>query len=501
MTCAKPAITVPPDVGAASECWRLPFIIIVATVLRTYPLSLTGFGVDDAYTVLHCNGTLREAVFWDVGVHPPLHRLLVNLMWRLGHSEAMLRLPGALFGVGTVWLTYRIVERLVSRRAAFCAGLALAIAPFHLIHSMSPRMYSPLLFFATASVWLLIVALDGQCRLAWAGHVAVTTLAIYTNYQALSLLAVHWLMVASTAYARRSTLALARSHASALLLFAPWAVPFLRPHSEYSGGGGLDVAVASLPMALLDFLWARSVGLSEMGWEVGELGALLLVAFLFLFGLDRLRGNRLALATIAGSVVVLTTVMFLIATVRFWHSSHHFILVLPMFLTLCAIGVQALQERWGALAWVYAAPALALGAVSYFNWFHSSTYPKTDWRSACRYVAVRAETNDVAVFDGPNTFYPFDYYEPGLMPRYGMPMLRRPSEKYVAHECAVTANAARVWLVQSGSQSIADPAHRVEQWYRSHRELLGTRDYGSIHIQLFGANLSAGPKGAGKEGT
>ena len=165
----SPAETEPggPETRDAQR-WQLLALIAGAAILRLYSLSShAGFGVDEATTVVNSMHSMRQALLWDASNNPPLQHVLINLLARVNASEAMLRLPGALFGVGTVYCVYRLVERLVSPRAALCAGVAVAVSPFHILNSMNARMYSAALFFSTASLLFTVRALRSDRPAEW----------------------------------------------------------------------------------------------------------------------------------------------------------------------------------------------------------------------------------------------------------------------------------------------------------------------------------------------
>ena len=59
-----------------------------------------------------------------------------------GASVAYLRLPGILFSLGIVFLTYSMVEKAVNREAAIWSAAILAVSPLQYYHAQDIRMYS-----------------------------------------------------------------------------------------------------------------------------------------------------------------------------------------------------------------------------------------------------------------------------------------------------------------------------------------------------------------------
>ncbi len=73
---------------------------------------------------------------------PPLYYLILH-SWNLaGTSIAFLRLPGILFSLGIIFLTYTMVEKAVNREAAIWSAAILAVSPLQYYHAQDIRMYS-----------------------------------------------------------------------------------------------------------------------------------------------------------------------------------------------------------------------------------------------------------------------------------------------------------------------------------------------------------------------
>jgi len=471
--------------------WRLLLLMLGAAVLRLYCLSShAGFGVDEATTVVNSMGSAKQAVLWDAGNNPPLQHLLINLLSRVDASEAVLRLPGALFGVGTVYCTFRLVEALVSREAALCAGSAVAVSPFHILNSMNARMYSAAMFFSIASLWFTVRALKSDRRAHWAVVCALSTLGLYTHYLVASFLPVHWMVVLSSRPRARTVLRLLFVHGVIALLFLPWLLSFLLPSmaSQVGAGGNVRVAALTACMALLDFLFGVTSGLPPVRYPVLVSAGCLVAMLLIVFAVDDLRRNPVALTTLGFGFLGPFLLMFLVSVTNWRHTTQHFILALPMFLALCGVGFSALRDRWHHLAWAYAAPLVALAAFSHWNYVHSPSSPKTDWRAACEYIGQHLRTHDVAFLVASNTLAPVNYYLDNRITRCGLPgnSVRSTDYPEVAVKCErAAAGADRLWLVESGSQAIEGPDRTVYRWCQHNLRLLEGREFGSVRVKLF----------------
>lgn len=117
-------------------------------------------------------------------LHPPAHYLL---LWgwtkAFGTSLVNLRLPSALFGVGSILVSYRIGTFLHHRTVGLLAAAFVAFNGFHIFNSQYARVYMMVTFLALLSTLALLhVMRGGRHRRRWeAAYVLSTWLAIYTQ--------------------------------------------------------------------------------------------------------------------------------------------------------------------------------------------------------------------------------------------------------------------------------------------------------------------------------
>ncbi len=90
-----------------------------------------------------------------------------------GFSEWALRLPGAVLGAASVWLTFLLGRRVFGGAAGALAAALLALNGFHLFWSQAARMYVPGAFLGLLSTLLLLAFVyDGRRRIqTGAGYV------------------------------------------------------------------------------------------------------------------------------------------------------------------------------------------------------------------------------------------------------------------------------------------------------------------------------------------
>lgn len=98
-----------------------------------------------------------------------------------GDSPWALRLPAALFGVGSVAALYLLARHRVGRREATLAAALLALSFQHVGFSQEARGYTGLLFFGLLSTHALLEALESGRTRAWMLHGLCLALSVATH--------------------------------------------------------------------------------------------------------------------------------------------------------------------------------------------------------------------------------------------------------------------------------------------------------------------------------
>jgi 4-amino-4-deoxy-L-arabinose transferase-like glycosyltransferase len=189
---------------------------------------------------------------------PLLHLILHGVLALGGASETWVKLPGVVFGVLTVMVLYPLGTRAFGGRAGLYASALLALSLFHLHYSREVRPYSLYLLLSTASLWLLLRALESNRRLAFAAWAASLALTLYASYLGAASLAAQGAYLALLAATRKlppgRLLPAGAALAAAVLAYLPW-LPGHLFHMEliYSPDAGMGLSWEFLSRALLEF--------------------------------------------------------------------------------------------------------------------------------------------------------------------------------------------------------------------------------------------------------
>lgn len=249
-------------------------ILILATVVRLYDISLPYFWTDEAFTAL-ISVQSPAAILFHTGhdVHPPLYFLLLHIWIQVfGDSVLALRTMSAVSGVLAVALGMWLMCLIGTARQALLAGLFMALLPISVRYSQEARMYS------LEAVWLLgaTIALVYWLRSArdryLLSYILLLISALLTHYLAILCVGAHFIYLVALRFQGDRTLhVLSRARIwGAWLITAMACVPWLTVladevivHNEaFKAGGEIfwipDPTLYTLPSAIWRFLTLRS---------------------------------------------------------------------------------------------------------------------------------------------------------------------------------------------------------------------------------------------------
>ncbi len=431
----------------------LPFfalLLAVAFGLRVLHLGRFSLWLDEGAAWWNASyPTWSETVFAEVN-HGPVWWVVTRFWVRFfGDTEAALRMPAALLGVLSVWLTYLLTRRLFEspdpgsgsradpkpragtrpaphELALLVAGLA-ALNGFWIEYSQEARMYTALLAESLGMSILLLRWIDRRRVGDLIAYGALSALALYTHYFAIWPILGHavFALIAGLRRGRaggwRIVLGTALAQGAAAAAFLPWILRTIGGPHEVSSGGrfpalerlfysvwrmGVGPSLATIDRPRVDagfhaFLrdeWLM-IGATALIWG----GAILL-------GAVRLRGEPRPRDFI-GTGVLVPVVGVLAIQSRLPLMNEKFIIFLaPLLLILAVLGAATAfrglrAPLLGGLVGIQVLALLAYHAPSapgIADWIvRGHPVGKEQWREAHDWVRARHHPDD------PILLYPF----------------------------------------------------------------------------------------------
>lgn len=280
-----------------------------------------------------------------------------------------------------------------------------------------------------------------------------------------------------------------------LLLWSPWALPFVRQASAVFEDFWLPKptwdTVGQALKSLLNAATPTPAGAHE------SIALWAVYALVLVLGVVRLRRNLAHFFFLAALVAIPVLGELLVSLRRPVFYDRTLIWLSIPLLLLLAVGIAQLRFRPLVL--------LALAALASVNLFSAADYYRfaqnENWNDAAGYVSLFAEKGDLVLFNEPRAQIPFDYYFSFYEDRYGVLVEKhgvpvdivedgivgsRITESDIPGIALLLNGRRRAWLV-SNHRSFADPAGLVPQTLAATMHLTRQRDFHGGQVQLYEA--------------
>jgi mannosyltransferase len=464
--------------------WRellwLSLLVWLAFGLRAWHLDFQSLWRDETDALRFAQAPLSELFgnFTRSGWNGPLYYILLRGWLALaGDSEFAARYASLLFGVLAVPLTWVVGRRMVGRATGIAGAALVALSPYLIWYTQELKMYALVLALGLFSTYFYRRALDEGRWRWWLGHVAITSLMMYTHILTVLILLPQalWFAVGWRRYRPRWRGWLVDMAALTLpyLPLAAWQAPLL--FSDFQTGHPFY----PLDDVLQILFRAFSRG-AVAPWEPISMGVFMLC---LLGGVAlRTRNGYRGVPALALWLIVPLLSVYLISLDMPIFTDRYLIYVTPAYALLLARGLTAIGQRWRL---VQVLIALSLLFFSAQGWQAQATRPiKSDFRGAAQWVAESYRPGDLIVFQIPYGHYTFAYYyrQPfdradGLYTNHGM------SEEEADRQMrAMTAGRATIWLVGS-EMEMWDQRHLVLQWLQAHGRQ--THEVGFVRVTVW----------------
>lgn len=418
---------------------------------------------------LHYLGVTREqAVWWDEAEYLLMGRRLAGIgtegavqAWRpiglpvalagffaLGLGETAIRSALVAASLLTVWLTYRIGERILGATAALVGAALFSVCYLPLFYTFRILTEIPHLAMALLAM-SFYVERGGRFRwLALPGLIAAACIRA-TDILLLGLVAVHWAAFEAPRSADRRRFCIGATVAVALAALAAW---ILREELLSLWGAWEHM----FPRKYWSERWVRF--LEHVGWLLSTLGpaqTLLLLLGIALWIAEAVRGWRAQRAAAVDRILLLgwIAIAFLpfAAFVRF-HDRYLILALPPMFLAVGTAAVEIARRLGGesrrvvfaSLAVVTAAAALPMMWDSH-RVIHAKTDTFDDLAAAGTWLRARTEPGERIIANcAPQIAY-YSERDVGVLPE-SVKALREAKSERVRFAAVSTSEPVPAWL-------------------------------------------------------
>jgi uncharacterized membrane protein len=408
-------------------------IIFLALGLRLINLSQS-LWLDEAVQAITAKGPflgIFEELLGDF--HPPLYHLLLWGWVRIfGASEMSLRLPSVLFGIGCVFVMYKIAMHVhreiitIGRKdgiGAILISVFLATAPFHIYYSQEARMYSMATFFAALSMYFFIkINKSTKFRIdkSYLGYFISTSCLIYSDYYGFLILLAQ-IIGGLIIFRKNLSLYISTSlyfYISIFLFYLPW-LPFLITQFKTGLAATSDLPVwgnlvninflKAIPLTLVKFAIGRITIFDKKIYALiaGVLG--LVYGWLILRGLimrKKLFNCSTAQLLIGLWLIVPISIAWLVSFFVPNYQPFRLLLVLPAFYLLLAMGISSIQSNKVAVFLSFF--VIFVNLTSLFVYYKDPYFWREDWRGVAEFLK---KENTPLIISSKTFDWPLVYYQ------------------------------------------------------------------------------------------
>lgn len=162
---------------------------------------------------------------------PPLHYILLFLWTRIfGSSEISIRTLSCLLYLGTIFIIFKLTNKIWGRKTAFLAGFLTLANPFLFPFAFEGRMYALLVFTVTLSFYYFMT------KNYW-GYILAACLALYSHHYAmLAIIFQFFWRLGETKNLRKNWLKFLKPYLLIGWLYLPWLYPLYQQVRLVSSG-------------------------------------------------------------------------------------------------------------------------------------------------------------------------------------------------------------------------------------------------------------------------
>lgn len=468
-------------------------IILSSLAFRLIRLGTKSLWLDETYRIylasMDWHDFLRAAV-QPFGANSLLFHFLLRYWLLLGNSEAMVRGLSVVFGVATVFATYKIGAELFDDSTGLIAAALVGTNALLISYSQEICAYGLAALLAVLSSWSLLRALKNNERGAWAAYIVSATCMLFCHVLSFLVVVAH---AVSFLLARKGRLSIRPVASFAMLgiafAFLAWCIAIVPPHLR---------------------VWMSPPGWRELKIFLADFGGPVFLLFVLLSFKNLVRGD-VAVNTVRGRYLFLTlwallppVLLFLVSQRIPMFLDRYLLPSVPPFLLLVAATVRQLKDRRLAALWTAILLAVSIyGSVLYLH-YRADPQRTYDWRDATAYLAQQVRSGDVVVFYYHHERLPFDYYRGRIAEGFAAQVIPTGSNEALledpdpiesdASAAAMAKSYSRVWLVYSAALA-ATKYGRLADLRVFHRQLARSfqtsseANFGNIRVTLF-----AGPQ-------
>ncbi len=353
--------------------------------------------------------------------HPP-GWFIILWVWgkTFGYSEIAVRIPSVIIGVLTIYITYLLGKKLISKNVGLIAALLLAINPLHIYYSQEARMYALAALAVSLNMLLFIdFVKGGKGNKGGMGNMVIyvlsNVLVLLSDYVAYLIFPAQLIfLVFLKRDAIKSWLVYLVLAAIAGIWWWPVFLKQLDTGSVASANlptwkfvvGGFDFK--TIPLTFVKFIIGRISLANKVLYAAALLPVVLLFGYLLWQGAKQIASlpRRILLIWLIIPPVIATLVSLFIPV----YSYFRMLFVIPGFVILIAGGILSFKKK---LQYSFLAGVILTQIFCALVYLLNPNYQRDNWKGMVSYF--RNIQPEIILFESSGTLPPFDYYAGGSL--------------------------------------------------------------------------------------
>lgn len=439
-------------------------ILVFGLILRLINLNQS-LWLDEAINIVAAKSFSLSALITQYAradFHPPGWFIILWFWGKLfGYSEVVMRLPSVFFGVLTIYVTYLIGKKLISRNLGLVAALLISINPLHIYYSQEARMYS-LACLAVAANILFLIKMVKRERVNFAFFIFSNILVLASDYVAYFIFPAEFIFLIlfkKGEFIKKWSIALATS----LILFSWW-IPVFLSQLDVGAAALTNLPVwkfiqgtfsfKTLPLTFVKFIIGRISLANKILYYVLLIPICSLFFYLLWISLKKL--DNLQKKLLISWVVVPPLVATVVSLVMPVYDYFRVLFVLPGFVILIAVGILYFNGRLRISLFT---TVVLIEIVCALLYLFTPGYQREDWRGLVNYF--QNITPSIVLFESSGTLPPFEYYAKGSLNAKGaLKDFPAKNENAISDLESILKNHKDIYLVDYLVQ-ISDPNRLV----------------------------------------
>ena len=428
-------------------------ILALATLLYLYQLDENSLWIDE-FISIYSSQRLPEGL----GPVRPLYYILLRFWMVFGTGVWWLRGLSVILGVGSVYLTYRLGERVAGKAVGAAAAVVLACSPLAINHIQEVRMYALGNWLSVAGSLFLLDALASRKAFAIGKWAIARILAVLTIPLSILLLGPDCLLIGWQLRRQRQALGkfLVGLGVVCVALFPSAYDMLFKAGPQYVGSW-----TAELPKPGLVAVVAKLTSLTAF-WPLSSLSSHLAVRGLYYtYTLALAVGMAMALMSlkkrkelwpIALWALLPAAVMLLFSHVfsPIWNG-RYLLFLTPYLCILIAAGFSLVWRQRAIAAGLIGLYILAVSGGLHYYYTH---WDRDNWKAAVAAIEARVQPDDAIAVSAPlpDPKLAVSYYYQGSAPVYAIDhFVGKIDEATVAQAIeSIPTSSDRLWIVFRG---------------------------------------------------